>query len=56
MRRLSVTIKDILRVQMGFKCLPNNHTLMSQLTCKGLVGINNLLLICVNTLWLDVRT
>ena len=53
----SVNIKDILQVQVGFNCLLSLKgimLLMLPLTCKGLVGINSLLLIYINTLWLDV--
>ena len=55
--RLSVNIKDILRVQVGFKCLLSIKgimLLMLPLTCKGLASTDSLLLIYINTLWLYV--
>ena len=52
--RLSVNIKDILRMQVGFNCILSYKgimLLMLPVTCKG---FNRLLLMYINTLWLDV--
>ena len=55
--RPSVNIKGILQMQVGFNGLPSHkdiyYTLMLPLTW-GLDGINSLLLMYINTLWLDV--
>ena len=51
---MSVNMKDILRRQVGFNCLLSHKgimLLMLPMTCKG---FNRLLLMYINTLWLDV--
>ena len=54
--RLSVNIKDILRMQVGFNCLLSHKgiiLLMLPLTYKG---FNRLLLMYINTHMLTVKT
>ena len=51
--RPSVNIKDILRIQVGFNCLLSHKTfilLMLPMTAKW---FNRLLLMYINTLWLN---
>ena len=51
----SVNIKDILRMQVGFNCLLSHKgitLLMLPMTYKG---INKLLLMHINTSWLDAH-
>ena len=51
--RPSVNIKDILQMQVRFNCLPSHKgikLLMLPVTYKG---FNRLLIIYINTLWVD---
>ena len=51
--RPSVNMKDILQMQVGFNCLLSHKGVMLlilSLTCKG---FNSLLLMYINTSWLD---
>ena len=52
--RLSVNIKDILQMQVGFNCLLSYKgimLLMIPMTCKS---FNRLLLMYIDTLWCDI--
>ena len=53
--RPSVTIMYILQVQVIFDAIKEScHALILSLTCKGLVVINSLLLMYIDTLWFDI--
>ena len=53
--RPSVTIMYILQVQVIFDAIKEScHVLILSLTCKGLVVINSLLLMYIDTLWFDI--
>ena len=48
-----VNIKDILQMQVGFNCLPSHKGIMLVMLPMAYEGFNRLLLMYINTLWLD---
>ena len=49
----SVNIKDILRMQVKFSCLLSHKGIMLLMLSMAYKGFNRLLLMYINTLWLD---
>ena len=51
--RLSVNIKDIIQMQMRFNCLLSHKAIILLMLLTTFKWFNRLLLMYINTLWLD---